>query len=323
MPVTPELPIMSARRAFMWLTGLSIMVLYAGAALLAYALLRLLVARPPDPGVAALVIGVVTVVGAYLSYRFGTTQLLAGIDAVEIGPRNAPTFFQRLDRLAGEMAVQRPRVFVAELGAPNAFALGGVRSGALVVDRSLFRLLSPGEREAIVAHELAHLESYDAFVQTLAYSAMRTLVGLVLLPLLPLLLLVVGAARAMAWIRGRPNEWSRSPLMLLYAWASLGVTFFTIALTALIRAHSRRREYRADDRAVEVTGDPLALARALRTIERASKRQRGLLSTLYVSGDEEGILTRLLSTHPPMDDRIERLVGRAELDRSGRHVPVG
>jgi heat shock protein HtpX len=213
-------------------------------------------------------------------------------------------------------------VFVADLKAPNAFALGGVRSGVLVVDLSLFRLLSPAEREAIVAHELAHLESYDAFVQTLAYSAMRTLVGLLLLPLLPVLLLVTGVARAMAWIRGRPHEWSRSPLMLLYAWVSLGVTVLTIALTALIRAHSRRREYRADDRAIEVTGDPLALARALRIIQRATDRQRGLLSTLYVSGDEEGVLTRLLSTHPPMDDRIERLVERADTGRGGRRIRI-
>ena len=309
---------MSARRALMWTIGLSLVVLYAGAAWFAYTFLRLLVASPPDPLTAVGVVAVVTVVAAYLSYRFGTQQLLAGLQASEIGPRDAPTLFRRLDGLCERMVLQRPRVFVADLGVPNAFALGGVRSGVLVVDRSLFRLLDPAEREAILAHELAHLEGYDAFVQTLAYSAMRTLVGLLLLPLLPVLLLVTGVARGVAWIRGRPGEWGRNPVLLVYAWLSLGVTVLAIALTALIRAHSRRREYRADDRAVEVTGDPVALARALRRIERATTRQRGLLSTLYVSGDEDGVLTRLLSTHPPMDDRIERLIERADGDRRVR-----
>jgi heat shock protein HtpX len=309
---------MSVRRVLLWLIGLSLLALHVGAALLAYLLLDLLVSNPPDLLTAVAVVGVFTVASAYLSYRFGTTQLLAGLDARELGPRDAPGFFRRLDDLSERMAVDRPRVFVADLNAPNAFALGGVRSGALVVDVSLFRLLSPAERTAIVAHELAHLEGYDAFVQTLSYSAMRTLVGLILLPLTPVLLLITGVARALAWMRGRPSEWSRSPLFALYAWVSLGVTVLAVALTALIRAHSRRREYRADDRAVEVTGDPLALARALRTIQRATERKRGLLSTLYVSGDEDGVLTRLLSTHPPMDDRVERLLERADGPRRVR-----
>lgn len=214
---------------------------------------------------------------------------------------------------------------VTRLGVPNAFALGGVRSGVLVFDTSLFRILSPAEREAILAHELAHLETYDAFVQTLAYSALRTIVGLLLIPLIPLLLFVVGLARGWAWIRGRPESWSRNPVLIVYYWASLAVTLLAVGLTLVVRAHSRRREFAADDRAVEVTGKPLALARALRKIERASgrERERGLLSTLYVQNDEEGVLSRLLSTHPPIDDRIERLLERTGSESLyGRRIPI-
>jgi heat shock protein HtpX len=61
-----------------------------------------------------------------------------------------------------------------------------------------------------------------------------------------------------------------------------------------------------------VTGRPLALARALRKIERAGQPGGGLLSPLYVHAEEEDPLTRLLSTHPPMDARVERLVELAE-----------
>jgi len=61
-----------------------------------------------------------------------------------------------------------------------------------------------------------------------------------------------------------------------------------------------------------VTGDPLALARALRKVERAAGAEWGLLGPLDVRGDGDGPLTRLLATHPPMDDRVGRLVEKAE-----------
>lgn len=294
----------------MWLIGTTLLLVYGVAAVFTYELFRYLWRRPPDLATALLTIVVVVIVTSYLSYRFGTRQLLAGLRGTEIGPRNAPALFDQLDRLQSQMDLERPRVVVAELGVPNAFALGGVRSGVLVLDRSLLGLLTPDEREAILAHELAHLESYDAFVQTLAYTALRTIVGLLLVPVLPLLFLVVGVARGWAWIRGRPKTWTRNPVMLVYYWASLCVTLLGLGLTVLIRTHSRRREYAADDRTVEITQKPLALARALQKIDRASERQRGLLSTLYVQGDEDGLWTRLLSTHPPMDDRIQRLLER-------------
>jgi heat shock protein HtpX len=97
-----------------------------------------------------------------------------------------------------------------------------------------------------------------------------------------------------------------------------------VVLTLLVRAHSRRREFAADERAAELTGRPLALARALRTIERASRPAGGLLATLYIHAEESDPLTRMLSTHPPMDERVERLVEMAERrERArGRRIPI-
>ncbi|MFW6018456.1 MAG: M48 family metallopeptidase [Halapricum sp.] len=313
----------SVPRTIMIAIGTSLLLVYVAAAIVVYELLLGLVRSPPNLASALVTISLITVLAAYLSYRFGTRQLLAGLDAVEIDRRHAPGLFRRLERLQSSMEIQQPRVAVARLGVPNAFALGGISSGVIVFDLSLFRMLTPDEREAILAHELAHLETHDAFVQTVAYSALRTLVGLVMLPVLPLLLAISGIVHGWAWIRGRPDSWSRNPLMLVYHWASLGVTLLAVGLTVLIRAHSRRRELAADDRAVEVTGKPLALARALRKIQRAGERERGLLATLYVQGDEDGPLTRLLSTHPPMDDRIDRLLDRAGADTlDGRRIPI-
>ncbi len=131
---------------------------------------------------------------------------------------------------------------------------------------------------------------------------------------LPLVILAGGIARALALVRGRPDRWTES-LLGRVQHSALGVVgLLTVALTLLVLAYSRRREWAADDRAAAVTGNPLALARALRKIERASTPDLGLLTPLYVHGEDDNALSRLLSTHPPMDERIDRLVERAERD---------
>nr|WP_281280708.1 M48 family metalloprotease [Natronomonas salsuginis] len=93
------------------------------------------------------------------------------------------------------------------------------------------------------------------------------------------------------------------------------VVILLFALTLALRAHSRRRECAADDRPVDATADLRALARALVKVQRAATPGRGIRSSLYVHGDEEGMLSRLLATHPPVAERIERLIGRASEPR--------
>ena len=270
---------------------------------------------------AALVVGLTLAFG-YLSYRYGTARLLAALDARRLPPERAPALYDRLDELADSVGVEPPTVAVARMEMPNALAVGAGRAGVIVLDGRLFRLLDADELEGILAHELAHLESRDSLVQTLAYSLARTLVGVLTVLLFPVALLLDGLSTALAWLRGRPTEGSPGVdrLRVTVARAVLSVL---VVLTLLVRAHSRRREFAADERAAEVTGRPLALARALRTIERASRPAGGLLATLYIHAEESDPLSRMLSTHPPMDDRIERLVELAEArEREGVRVTV-
>jgi heat shock protein HtpX len=92
-------------------------------------------------------------------------------------------------------------------------------------------------------------------------------------------------------------------------------------ITLLLFAHSRKREYAADERAAEVTGNPVALARALAKIHRATSPDRGLRSLLYIHGDERGDDSRrLLSTHPPVYERIDRLVEMAGRSVERHHL---
>lgn len=309
-------------RLLMAAVGLSLLALYLGVAYVGFVVLVTVFSSGADLLTTAALVGVLTLLFGFLSYHFGTTQMLASLDAVELDRRRGAGLYQRLDRLTARMDIETPTVFVARMRLPNAMAIGTARQGALVVDRSLLWLLSPAEFEAILAHELSHLESHDGLVQTLAYSAMRTLVGLVLVVLLPFVLVVTGLAQGFGWLNGRPTEWTTSPFGRLRERIGQAVALLLVALTLLVRAHSRRREFAADERAAEVTGDPLALARALRRIERASQPMWGLRSPLTIYGTEENHLGRLLSTHPPMDDRVQRLVERAEQGREETTIPI-
>ena len=303
----------------MAVVGLSLLVSYAGAAYLLSAFVVRVMRNPPDLStVIAVVVGTTLAVG-YLNYRFGTLSLVSGLDAAELSRSRAPGLYARVDRLCDRMDRSPPRLLVADLAFPNAFALGGVDSGVLVFDRRLFWLLGADEFEAILAHELAHLKSRDGLVLTLAYTTGRTVVGTLFLGVLPVTLAVTGVARGLAWIRGHPDEWDASPVLWIRHWTERGAATVLVGLTLLLRAHSRRREYAADDRAASVTGDPLALARALQKIQRAAEPRWSPFGPFYVTPDDESALVRLLATHPPTDERIRRLVAQA--DRSDRLVP--
>ncbi|MFC5133345.1 MULTISPECIES: M48 family metallopeptidase [Haloferacaceae] len=318
-----------ARLAFRLATttvGVALLAGYLAAAFLVFRTLRALWSLRPGAAGTVLLLVAVTLGSAYLSYRFGTARLLAAVDADPIPRERAPELHRRLDALVARMAVDRPTLYVADARAPNAFAVGGPGGGALVVDRSLFRLLPPRELEAILAHELAHLETKDGLAAALVDGFARTVVGLFTLATLPALLALSGLAGGSAWIRGRPGDRSGT-FARLHRLLAGGLVASFVLVTLLARTHSRRREFVADDRAAEVTGDPLALARALRRIDRATDPTWPFAS-LSTHRDTDDPLERWLSTHPPTADRIERLRRRAgaESARRGREdwtgVPV-
>lgn len=292
------------------------LVVYATLALATYRALLYLWAQRPDPITTVAVVVGFTLAAGYASYRIGTAQLRYALDAVELPRAEMPGLYRRVDALADRVGVEPPRLMIASLRGPNALAIGGVRDGDVVLDGSLFRLLTAAELEAIIAHELAHLRGRDSLVKTLGYSLVRTVTGLVWLLVLPVALLVGGVVRAVALLRGGDFDDVRRTVRSADAAMTSFVAVCLFVLTAVVQAYSRHREYAADDRAAQLAG-PLALANALEKIDRATT-PGGLLSTLVVHGDEEGPVTDLLASHPPMDDRIERLRRRARDDLQGR-----
>jgi len=303
-------------RGLMAVVGVSVLAVYLAGAYLVSVLARAVWVVRPSLSTLALYLAVLTVVLAYVSYQAGTAQVLRDLQVWELSAARAPALYRRLSAYSEEMNLDRPDVLVGEMGQPNALALGGgFGRGRIVVDRRLFQLLTFDELSAICAHELAHIERKDSLVQTFGYSVLQTLSAVVFLLLSPVLIVGAGLARGVAWIRGRPGAWTQTLPGKLQRGVAGTVSLVFFALTLALLAHSRRREFAADDRAAAVTGDPMALARALRKIERASQSPWSLLSPLYIDGQEEGPLTRMLSTHPETDERVERLRDRAERDR--------
>ncbi|ERH08717.1 MAG: Zn-dependent protease [halophilic archaeon J07HX64] len=304
----------------MSLVGLVILAVYTAIALAGLAVLRWLAANPPGlvPTVLALTVGVV--VTAYLGYRAGTVRLVASLQAEELPRRRAPELHRRLDALVDSMDAGKPPLLVTDLGAPNALSLGGPRRGAVVLDRSLLQLLTVDELEGVLAHELAHVESHDALLNTLAITVVRTITGLVSLLLLPVVLFVAGLDRAAGWFAGRPGE--RPGLVELVQWALMLTVGAVLSLLTLgYLAYSRHREYAADRRAADITGRPAALARGLVKIHRAKEPRSGLFSLLYTHEEEDR--HELLSTHPPLDRRVDRLLERSNrAPKQFERIPV-
>ncbi|RDI72947.1 M48 family metallopeptidase [Halopelagius longus] len=308
----------------MLLVGVSILAFYSLLSYGSYVLIVTVWRLRPDPVTTGLVVGATAVLFGYASLRFGTRRLLSRLDARELPRVRYPGVYGILDRLTAEMSVDTPRLLVTRLSVPNAFALDTAGRDTVVLDAALFRLLDREEFEGLLAHELAHLESRDSLVQTLAFTTLQTAVGILSLLVAPPVFLVTGLALAAAWVRGDPSSWPRTLPGRLRRRIEEAVSVLMLGITLFTRAHSRRREFAADDRAAEVTGRPLALARALRKIEHTAEPQFGLLSPLWVYGDveseEEHRLRDLFSTHPRTEERVERLRSRADSGRVGVDV---
>lgn len=299
------------RRTLAVLLGVVVLGGYLGIAYLLYrGLVFVIGGLDPITLLSALLIG--TFVSGYLSYRFGTRGLLRSLDARPLGRDRAPRLHRRIDTLAESMKLERPAVFVASLGAPNALAIGSSRRGALVLDVGLFELLSADELTGILAHELAHIERDDGLVRMLVYASVQTALGVALIVAAPVILALTGLGYGFALITGRRDNLA----LRLRATLGAAVGLVVFVFTALARARSRRREFAADDRAAAVTGDPLALARALRRIERASQPRLGPFRIPVER--EESAVERVLSTHPATDERVERLAERAK----GHRIPI-
>jgi heat shock protein HtpX len=235
------------------------------------------------------------------AYWFSDKMALAAAQAQEVTPAEAPMLHRLADRLAQVYDVPKPRVYVSPDPSPNAFATGRNPShAAIAVNQGLLQILDERQLFAVLAHEFAHVGNRDILISSVA----AVMAGAITI-------LANIAQWSLFWGGGRDNEEGGSPLGLIGA--LLSIILAPIAATLIQLAISRSREFEADRVAAQKTGDPLALASALRALQRGaqvipSPVAQPAFAHLYIANplNREG-LSNLFSTHPPMEERIRRL----------------
>jgi heat shock protein HtpX len=242
---------------------------------------------------------VITAVMNFAAFFWSDKIVLRAYRAQPVTPEEAPQLHGIVQRLALKANIPMPRLYVIPDPALNAFATGrSPRHAAVAVTEGLLRSLDEEEIEGVLAHELSHVLNRDTLTSTIA----ATLAGAISWLAHPFLFMGAGGHDD-----DRPNPLAALALMILAPMAAL-----------LIRlAVSRSREYEADATGARVVGYPDGLARALRKLEAAAE-QRPMLSAdaatahlFIVNPLSAQSLGGLFSTHPPLRERIARLLGQS------------
>jgi len=249
---------------------------------------------------------------AFYQWWASDTIAMRAMRAREVTPEEAPELHGMVDRLCAMADMPKPRVGVADLDIPNAFATGRSPDRAAVcVTTGILQRLTAEELEGVLAHELSHVAHRDVLVMTLASSA-GILAGM----------LTRGASWGGFGLFGRRSNDNGGAVAFLVA---LVVSLVVYAITFfLIRLLSRYRELCADRAGAYLTMNPRALGSALQKItgDMAAIPQRDLRTTeamnaFFIAPAISGATLRTLSsTHPSLEQRLEQLARiEAELGR--------
>jgi heat shock protein HtpX len=235
------------------------------------------------------------------AYWFSDKIVLAMYRAREVDPQQAPGLYRMVERLAQRGGLPTPRVFVIPSDSPNAFATGRNPQHAVVaVTQGILKILRDEELEGVLAHELAHVKNRDILISSIA----ATLAGAVMM-----LASMARWAAIFGGVGGRDDD-DRGGVFGLIFMAVLA----PIAAMMIQFAISRTREFEADATGAQIAGNPLGLANALEKLGLATQRiplqANPATSHLFIVNPLSGkSILKLLSTHPPLEERIRRLRG--------------
>lgn len=236
-----------------------------------------------------------------LAFFFSDRMALASSGAKPVTEAELPQVYATVRRLTMQMDMPMPSIHVIESPQPNAFATGrSPRKAAVAVTTGILQTLTAEELEAVLGHELAHVQNRDILIGSVAA--------------------MIGAALSLVarmgfWFGGGDSR--NNPLGAIGAVISLIIAPFAAMLIQF--AISRTREFQADKSGAEITGQPLQLASALQKISagtaRVPMRVNPATSQLFIDNPLKAVrgggVSRLFSTHPPVEERIERLQNMA------------
>ncbi len=242
--------------------------------------------------------GIYALIQYFLAAKFATAMT----GARQIEKKDNPRLYRIVENLSITLGLPMPKVYVIDDAAPNAFATGRDPKHAIVAATTgLMEIMDDNELEAVMAHEMGHVQNYDIRVSMIAFglvSAIGLLADIVM--------------NTLFW--GGDRREGNNPVVLI-----IGLVIVVLApIIALIvqMAISRQREYLADASGAMTTRDSESLARALEKLQsygRPMKHQNSATAHLFFSNPlRSGFFSKIFSSHPPLEDRIKRLRQNAE-----------
>ena len=235
------------------------------------------------------------------AYWFSDRVVLRMYKAGEVSEAEAPELYGIVADLAQRARIPMPRVYVIPSQALNAFATGrNPKHAAVAVTEGLLRILDRRELAGVLAHELSHVKRRDILIGTVA----ATIAGAISM--------LASMARWGAMFGGfsRDGEGRGGNIFVVLAVSIVAA----LAATLVQLAISRSREYGADAGAAQLLGDPSGLITALRKLELGAQRvplasNPATAHLFIVNPLRGGGMSKLFSTHPPIEERIQRLQG--------------
>lgn len=232
------------------------------------------------------------------AYWFSDKMVLSMYRAQPADEAQAPELYGIVHNLVTRAGLPMPRLYILPSDSPNAFATGrSPQHAAVAVTQGLLRMMRPEELEGVLAHELGHVKNRDTLISTVA----ATLAGVVMM-----------LANMLRWAaifggiqRDERDGGGIIQLLVMTIVAPLAAMVIQLAI-------SRSREYQADSTGAHLAGNPLGLAAALEKLERGSERvplaANPQTAHLFIVNPLSGsAMTKLFSTHPPLEERVRRL----------------
>ena len=253
-------------------------------------------------GVGVVAVAVIAVVLFLIQYFTSDKIALASMGAHEVSAREAPGLHAIVERLCIQANLPMPRLAVAETPMPNAFAVGRTPSTATVcATTGLLSLLEESELEAVLAHELTHVQNRDVMLMTIA-SFFASIAAF-----------IVQMGLFFGGGFGGGNDDDDGPSFFVVVIVS-GIVY--VISYVLIQALSRYREFAADRGSAIITGRPSALSSALLKIsghmeqipQRDLRAASGELAAFYIiAPNVRASVATVFSTHPPLQKRLDAL----------------
>ena len=240
---------------------------------------------------------------ALIQYYAAGSLAVAMTGAQQIEKRDNPRLYRTVENLSITLGIPMPKVYIINDPAPNAFATGRNPQHAIVAATTgLLDIMDDRELNAVMAHEMGHVQNYDIRVSMIAFglvSAIGLLSDIVL---------------RMMFYGGDRRENNTNPIVLV---VGMVVIILAPIIAAIVQmAISRQREYLADATGALTTRDSDGMVRALQKLKsngRPMRKQQSATAQLFISNPlRPGFFATLFSSHPPLDDRISRLQNNAE-----------